>query len=190
MMRQIPNLICLLRMALVLPISWTLTHDRPMETLWLFLIAALSDGADGFLAKRFGWQTDIGAVLDPAADKILLVTVFVVLAFEGVVPMWLAATVLGRDLVIVFGHMAYRKWFGPIAVQPSAVSKLNTVCQLSFVLGVIAHAAFKGIPDAWIMSLGALAFVTTVVSGMDYVIRYSKRAHAQSRGGSRVASPS
>jgi cardiolipin synthase len=188
--RQIPNLICLLRIALVLPISWTLTHDRPMQTLWFFLIAALSDGADGFLAKRFGWQTDIGAVLDPAADKILLVTVFVVLAFEGAVPMWLAATVLGRDLVIVFGHMAYRKWFGPIAVQPSTVSKLNTVCQLSFVLCVVARESFSAIPDAWIMGLGALAFVTTVVSGMDYVIRYTKRAYAQSSGGPRVASPS
>jgi cardiolipin synthase (CMP-forming) len=190
MMRQIPNLICLLRMALVLPISWTLTHDRPMETLWMFLLAALSDGADGFLAKRFGWQTDIGAVLDPAADKILLVTVFVVLAFEGAVPMWLAATVLGRDLVIVFGHMAYRKWFGPIAVQPSTVSKINTVCQLTFVLAVVAQAAFHAIPYGWIDALGALAFVTTVVSGMDYVIRYSKRAYAQSSGRSPVASQS
>jgi cardiolipin synthase len=181
MLRQIPNVICLLRMALVWPIAWTLTHDRPVATLWLFLLAAISDGADGFLAKRFGWQTSIGAVLDPAADKILLVLVFVVLALEGRVPMWFAVTAVARDLVIVFGHMAYRHWFGPLEVSPTKVSKINTTCQILYILAVVARGAFGMPADLVVLAMGALAFVTTAVSGLDYVLRYSKRAHAQSR---------
>ena len=87
MLRQLPNAICLVRLALIVPIAWTLIHDDPASTLWLFGAAAVSDGADGFLAKRFGWQSDLGAFLDPLADKLLLVTVFVTLAWLDLMPL-------------------------------------------------------------------------------------------------------
>jgi cardiolipin synthase (CMP-forming) len=177
MLRQIPNLICLLRMALVWPIAWTLTHERPIATLWLFLLAAASDAADGFLAKRFGWQTSLGAVLDPAADKILLVLVFVVLALEGRVPMWLAVSAVARDLVIVFGYMAYRHWRGPVEVRPTKASKINTASQILYILAVVARDAFAVPAEPIVVAMGAVAFVTTAVSGLDYVLRYSKRAY-------------
>jgi cardiolipin synthase (CMP-forming) len=179
--RQVPNLICLARLALVVPIAWTLLHHEPKLTLALFIAAALSDGADGFLAKRFGWQTQLGAILDPIADKALLVTLFVTLALLNLVPMWLVLVAVGRDIVIVSGAIAYRVRFGALTVSPSIASKLNTGSQLALVLVVITRAAFAW-PPPWVaVALGGLTFVMIMVSGLDYVLTYSARAFAAAR---------
>ena len=82
-LRQLPNVITSIRILLVVPIAMALSGHRTVETLWLFCVAGASDGIDGFLAKRFGWQTDLGGLLDPVADKLLLATVFVMLALLG-----------------------------------------------------------------------------------------------------------
>jgi cardiolipin synthase len=193
-LRQIPNVITSIRILLVVPIAMALSGHRPVETLWLFCIAAASDGIDGFLAKRFGWQTDLGGLLDPVADKLLLATVFVMLALLGGVPVWLTATVIARDCIIVLGAVAYRIAVGPVVARPSRVSKLNTLCQVIFIVVVIATPQFSW-PPAWQTFLGALVFVTVAVSGLDYVLAYSRLAaeHARSRrrvvrtGGSKPA---
>jgi cardiolipin synthase len=175
-LRQIPNTITVLRIVLVIPIALALLHGELVATLALFVAAAVSDAADGFLAKRFGWQSDLGSLLDPAADKLLLATVFVILAVLHLIPTWLMAAAVVRDLTIVSGAIAYRVCFGPIDMRPSAVSKLNTLCQALYVLGVIARQQFAA-PSAWVVvTLGALTFVTIVVSGIDYVLRYGKGA--------------
>jgi cardiolipin synthase len=151
-------------------------HRRLDTTLILFAIAAFSDALDGFLAKRFGWQSELGSILDPIADKLLLATVFISLAVLGLVPLWLMATALARDAIIVAGAAAYRLFIGPLTARPSTVSKVNTLCQAAFVLVVVARAAFAR-PAPWVeAALGALAFVTTVVSGIDYVMTYGGRA--------------
>ena len=182
LLRQLPNAICLARLALVVPIAWTLVHDDPAATLWLFGAAAISDGADGFLAKRFGWQTDLGAFLDPLADKVLLVTVFVTLSWLDLVPMWLVLLTVGRDVVIVAGACAYRLALGSMKIVPKISSKINTACQLGFVLVVICRQAFSQ-PAAWVATmLGAAVLVMTVISGLDYIISYSLRARAALRG--------
>jgi cardiolipin synthase len=193
-LRQLPNVITSIRILLVVPIVMALIGRRPVETLWLFCIAAASDGIDGFLAKRFGWQTDLGGLLDPVADKLLLATVFVMLALLGGVPVWLTATVIARDCIIVLGAVAYRIAVGPVVARPSRVSKLNTLCQVIFIVVVIATPQFSW-PPAWQTFLGALVFVTVAVSGLDYVLAYSRLAaeHARSRrrvvrtGGSKPA---
>ncbi len=142
----------------------------------LFGVAAVSDAADGFLAKRFAWQSSLGAVLDPAADKLLLATVFVVLAVLRLVPLWLMAAAVARDLIIVAGAIAYRVCFGPIEARPSVISKLNTLCQALFISTVIFREEFQ-VPAAWtITALGALTFVTIAISGIDYVLRYGRAA--------------
>jgi len=181
-LRQLPNVITSIRILLVVPIAMALSGRRPVETLWLFCIAAASDGIDGFLAKRFGWQTDLGGLLDPIADKLLLITVFVMLALLGSVPVWLTAAVIARDCVIVLGAVAYRIALGPVVARPSRVSKLNTLCQVIFILVVIATPQLSW-PLAWETLSGALVFVTVVVSGLDYVLAYSRLAaeHAKSR---------
>jgi len=158
------------------PIALALMHHQYMMTMVLFGVAAVSDAADGFIAKRFGWQTSLGAALDPAADKLLLATVFVTLAVLRLIPLWLMAAALARDIIIVAGAVAYRVFYGPIEVRPSMASKLNTLCQVAFILAIIGREEFSRPPAAIVLLLGAVTFVTIVVSGIDYVFRYGRRA--------------
>lgn len=174
-LRQLPNLISSARILLIPPITVALVHDKLGMMLGLFAVAAVSDGADGLLAKRFGWQTELGAILDPAADKLLLTTVFVTLAFLGAIPIWLMLATISRDLVIVLGAVAYRVYCGPLQIRPSVISKLNTVGQLLFVASVIAERRFA-VPPAWVITaLGAFVLLTVVISGLDYVLRFAQR---------------
>jgi cardiolipin synthase (CMP-forming) len=184
-LRQLPNVITSIRILLVVPIAMALSGHRPVETLWLFCVAGASDGIDGFLAKRFGWQTDLGGLLDPVADKLLLATVFVMLALLGSVPVWLTVAVIARDCIIVLGAVAYRIALGPVVARPSRVSKLNTLCQVIFIVVVIGTPQFSW-PPAWQTFLGALVFVTVAVSGLDYVLVYSRMAAEQARSRDRV----
>jgi cardiolipin synthase len=165
-----------MRILLVVPIALTLLHHQHVTTMVLFAVAAVSDAADGFLAKHFGWRTALGAVLDPAADKLLLATVFVMLALLGLIPMWLMAAAVARDIIIVLGAIAYRICYGPIEARPSIVSKLSTLCQATFILAVIAREQFSEPAASVVLLLGAVTFVTVVVSGIDYVLVYGRRA--------------
>jgi cardiolipin synthase len=116
-LRHLPNVISSLRILLVIPIALALLRGEFLVTLGLFFVAAVSDAADGFLAKRFGWGSTLGGILDPAADKLLLATVFVVLAVLHAVPVWLMVTAVARDVVIVLGAIAYRLYVGPGASE-------------------------------------------------------------------------
>jgi cardiolipin synthase (CMP-forming) len=175
-LRQIPNIISAIRILLVAPIAVALANHQLVTTIVLFGVAALSDAADGFLAKRYGWQSELGAVLDPAADKLLLVTVFITLAYLKLVPLWLMAAAVARDATIVLGALFYRYWFGPLNVRPSIVSKFNTLCQAAFILAVVGREELS-VPPSWVVvMLGALVFVTVAVSGIDYVLIYGRRA--------------
>lgn len=182
-MRHIPNALCILRMLLVVPVAWLLVTDNYRLTLAMFAFAAATDGLDGFLAKRFGWTSELGKILDPLADKILLVGVFITLAALGVVPVWLAATAVLRDVTITAGAIIYKGLYGygELHGRPTAISKLNTLCQIIFLLLVVAARAVDFAPQIAITILGALVFITTVVSGLDYVITYSRRAIEVSR---------
>jgi cardiolipin synthase (CMP-forming) len=180
-LRQLPNAICIARMALVIPIAWCVGAERFNEALALCAIAAFSDALDGYLAKRFGWTSELGKLLDPLADKLLLVTLFITLAIVGWVPSWLAIVAVSRDVVIGFGALAYRHWFGPINGRPTIVSKINTALQLFYVLAVIGARGYAVPPIEVVTALGAAVFVTTVVSGIDYVARYWRRAVAVTR---------
>ncbi len=132
--------------------------------------------ADGFLAKRFGWQSDLGAVLDPAADKLLLATVFITLAYLRLVPLWLMAAAVARDAIIVTGALLYKCYIGALNIRPSIVSKFNTLCQALFIMAVVGREEFS-VPPQWVVTvLGALVFATVVVSGIDYVLIYGRRA--------------
>jgi cardiolipin synthase (CMP-forming) len=174
--RQIPNIISAIRILLVAPIAVALANHQLATTIVLFGAAALSDAADGYLAKRYGWQSELGAVLDPAADKLLMATVFITLAYMKLVPLWLMAAAVARDAIIALGALIYRIWFGPLNVRPSVVSKFNTLCQAAFILAVVGREEFS-LPSAWMVTvLGALVFVTVAVSGIDYILIYGRRA--------------
>jgi cardiolipin synthase len=177
-MRHIPNIISVIRILLVAPIVLALArHNLALATL-LFAVAAVSDAVDGLLAKRFGWQSELGGVLDPIADKLLLVTVLIALSALNLVPLWLMVAAVARDVIIVSGAAAYRIFIGPITPHPSVVSKINTLCQATFILAVVGRAEFS-VPPAWVVTwLGALVFATVVISGIDYVLVYGRRAAA------------
>jgi len=180
-LRFIPNALCFLRMLLVVPVCWLLLRHEYRLTLWVFAVAAATDGLDGFLAKRCGWTSELGRILDPLADKILLVGVFLGLAITGVVPVWLAVVAIGRDLVITAGAILYNWLYGYPHGRPTWISKLNTLCQILFLLLIVAAHAIGRIPQVAVTLLGALVFVTTVISGLDYVLTYSRKAIAASR---------
>lgn len=174
----IPNAICFVRIALIVPIVGALLVGNYALSLGLILLAGFSDGLDGFLAKRFGWRTRLGGILDPLADKLLLVSVFVALAWLGVTPIWLTVVVIGRDLVIVIGALAYNYLIGEVQPEPTRISKLNTALQLLYVLLVLSQAATELPLEVPVLLAGAGVMVTSVVSGLDYVLTWGGRARA------------
>lgn len=180
-LRFIPNSLCVLRMLLVVPVAWLLLRQDFRTTMWLFAFAAATDGLDGFLAKRCGWTSELGKILDPLADKILLVGTYITLAVIGFVPVWLAATVVGRDVVITVGAILYNWIFGYPNGRPTGISKINTLCQILFALLIVGAHAIGRSPELAITVLGALVLVTTVVSGLDYVIVYARKSIEASR---------
>jgi cardiolipin synthase len=187
-LRHLPNVISAIRILLVVPIAAALANHQLATTIVLFGVAALSDAADGFLAKRFGWQSELGAVLDPAADKLLLATVFITLAYLRLVPLWLMAAAVARDVIIVGGALLYKSLIGPLNIRPSIVSKFNTLCQAAFIMAVVGREEFS-LPPAWVVTaLGAMVFATVAVSGIDYVLIYGRRALSLStpRAGTRA----
>ena len=133
-LRHLPNAICLARIALTLPVVAALGRGDYWLALVVFSVAALSDGLDGYLAKRFNWTSDLGRILDPLADKILLVAAFLACAWAGLVPTWLAAAAIARDVMLVGGAVIFRFWFGPLPGHPSIVSKVNTGLQIAVVI--------------------------------------------------------
>lgn len=183
--RQLPNLVTVARVALVVPTVWLLWHEHVVAALALIAIGGLSDAVDGELARRFDWRTRFGAIADPVADKLLVVAVFVVLALQGHLPAWLLAVVVGRDLVIISGALAYRILFGELEMQPTPISKANTVLQIVVLALVLVHrtsfepaASLAGLVDpVGFFLVGA----SSVVSGLHYVLVWSRRARDEHR---------
>lgn len=178
-MRHLPNLICLVRLALIWPVATALYGGRFGVALALFMLAAISDGLDGYLAKRFNWTSDLGKLLDPAADKLLLVTVFIESTWLGLVPWWVTAAAVARDVLIALGALVYRLWFGPLRGRPTIISKINTGAQLLYLMAVMLGAAVAFPPRDVLRALALTVFATTVLSGLHYVQVFTRRAWAK-----------
>jgi len=174
----LPNAISLLRIALIPPILILMLDGEYGWALGLFVLAGFSDGLDGYLAVRFGWSSRLGGLLDPAADKLLITGMFITLAYTQQIPVWLAVIVILRDVVIVTGAMAYNYIVKPVPGEPTRISKLNTALQMLFVLFVLSRAGFNWPEQITITVLGASILVTVVISGVDYVWSWSRRARA------------
>ena len=175
-LRWIPNAICVGRILLVPPLIVELVAERYGTALILLIVAGLSDGLDGYLAKKFDWRTRLGGLLDPAADKLLLVSTFVALTYLRILPLGVTAIVVGRDIVIVLGALAYQFLIEPVQGEPAAISKLNTACQLGLVFFAMTNAAFDWPPRISVVMLGAAVVFTSLTSGLHYVLRWSRRA--------------
>lgn len=167
-LRQLPNLLTLLRLVMTLPIAMLLLDQQHGVALIWFALAGASDGLDGFLARRFGWVSRFGSIIDPLADKLLLVTSYICLAIVGDLPLWLAVVVLGRDLMLVVGAIVYRQMVGPFKVRPSLLGKLSTLLQIVLVLALLLQASIQ---PAFVEVHGLLIWLVlavTLASGADY----------------------
>ena len=173
---DIPNLISLLRIVLVLPTVMALASEQYLFALVLFAVAGVSDGLDGYVAKRYHYESRLGTILDPLADKLLLVATYIVLAWNGLLPTWLMVTVVGRDLLILAGAGVYYLVVGAYEMAPTLISKFNTLTQILLGLLVVFSRGVYALPDQLIIGLIYLVLTTTIASGADYVWTWGSRA--------------
>jgi cardiolipin synthase len=175
-LRDLPNIISFLRLLAVMPIVYLLLEHEFGWALLLFAVAGLSDGLDGLLAKHYGWQSHLGGILDPLADKILLVACFLVLGALSLIPVWLVAAVVFRDLLIVGGAVLYNYRVEEVEAAPTLISKLNTVLQILLLVLVIMDAGVMPLPAWVIQALIWACLATVIVSGIQYVWIWSHKA--------------
>lgn len=175
--RQLPNALTLARIALLLPLVLSMRAGSHGAAFALLLVAALTDVLDGALARRYGWQTRLGGLLDPIADKLLVAACFVGLWSVGLVPGWLLALVLARDAVIVGGAIAYQALVAPVPPAPSILGKTTTAVQLAYVGGGFLHLLGWGWAggDAGLAAAAAVATLTAA-SGLQYIHIWGRRA--------------
>lgn len=175
-LKDLPNLISVLRLIAVIPVVYFLLTDQFGWALTLFAVAGVSDGIDGFLAKHYGWTTRLGGILDPLADKTLLVCCFLVLGTLGLIPIWLVVAAVLRDLVIVAGAVFYHYRVEEVDAAPILVSKLNTLVQILLVVAVIMDRGLYPVPGVLLTLLVWLCLLTVVVSGTQYVWIWGNKA--------------
>ena len=180
---SIPNLLTLVRLALVPFIGYFLFNRAYGLALIIFLAAALTDLLDGFVARQFKSTSALGAALDPIADKLNMFVATVVLAWQTLLPLWLAIAIVLRDVVIVFGALAYRFRLGHVEIAPTMLSKLNTVIEFAVLLAVMASAARWIEMDGWLRAAFLLVFATVIASGVQYVWVWGWKAVSDSRAG-------
>lgn len=179
--RDIPNLITSLRILLVPPFLWLLLQERYGAALLLFTVAGVSDALDGFLAKHYGWTSELGGLLDPLADKLLLIGAILALGWLRELPVWLVALVILRDVVIVTGAVGYHLMVERVQASPLLISKLNTLMQLTMVFVVIVHYGMMTLPSWLLTGWIYVTALTTVWSGAAYVWQWGQRAWSTAR---------
>ncbi len=173
---DLPNLISALRILLILPVIVLLVREQFVLALVLFVIAGASDVVDGYLARRYGWTSWLGGWLDPVADKSMQISVYMLLAWLELIPVWLVVAVIVRDLVIVTGGIIYYFWIEKVEAEPSWTSKINTALQILLVVVVLFDQGVVQLPDVWIDILIYVVLGSILLSGAGYVATWGKRA--------------
>ena len=173
--RDIPNVISIFRIVLVVPIAYYLWYQYFFTALLLFLMGGLSDGLDGFLARRYKWETELGVILDPMGDKLMMLTAYLLLGWHNLLAWWLVGLVIFRDLIIVLGTLLYRKYIGEAKLKPLFISKLNTAFQIILVL-LIMLSQVTTLNSIIVNSVFWMVVVTTILSGYAYINEWGSRA--------------
>ena len=170
----LPNLITLGRLMLVPLTVWLIVNGRYGVAFWVLVLAGLSDALDGYIAKRFDWQTRLGALLDPIADKSLLVSLYVTLGIAGELPSWLVILVVFRDVTIVGGFLLIQAIAAQHRFDPLYISKLNTLLQIALVGFVLARLGLAIRADTAVFALVLAVALTTLLSGLSYLVRWAR----------------
>jgi cardiolipin synthase len=180
---SIPNLITLGRILLVPVVVWAIATPGAMWIAFvLFVAAGVSDAVDGYLAKRFHMTTELGSYLDPLADKALIVSIYLTLGINGLIPRWLVILVVSRDILIVGGIMLSWLVGSPLKIKPLLVSKLNTVAQIVFACVVLGSLGFKIAADTLTFVLMGLVAVLTLLSVAAYVAEWVRHMNTTAAG--------
>ena len=179
---SIPNLITLARILLVPVLIWAITSGETRIAFLLFLAAGVSDAIDGFLAKRFGMATELGAYLDPLADKAMIVSIYVALGVAEAIPRWLVILVVSRDVMIVGAVILSWLVDRPVKLKPLMVSKANTVAQIALALVVLAALGFDFDASLATVLLTALVAALTLLSIAFYVADWIRHMNAANSG--------
>jgi cardiolipin synthase (CMP-forming) len=169
---SIPNIITLARIILVPVIIWAIASNEMEIAFAIFVIAGVSDAVDGFLAKRFNMASELGALLDPLADKALLVSIYVALGIWGAMPRWIVILVVSRDIMIVSAVIVSWLFDKPVEMKPLMVSKLNTAAQVALAALVLASLGFGFKPMPYDAVLMGLVTVFTLVSVSLYLVEW------------------
>lgn len=174
--RWIPNALTFLRILLIVPFAVALQAGDYRRALAIFFLAACTDAIDGFLARHFNWRSRLGAIADPLADKALLITAYLMLTLTSILPVWLFVVVLGRDLLIVAGALAYHYGIGRYDMEPSVPGKINTFVQVLVALAIMVLLADLPMPP-WVVDAGIwLVAASAVFSGAHYLGIWGLRA--------------
>ena len=179
---SIPNLITLGRILLVPVVVWAIASGAMWIAFVLFVVAGVSDAVDGYLAKRFHMTTELGAYLDPLADKALIVSIYLSLGINGAIPGWLVILVVSRDILIVGGIMLSWLVGSPLKIKPLLVSKLNTVAQIVFACVVLGSLGFAIQADTLKLVLMGLVAVLTLLSVAAYVAEWVRHMNTTATG--------
>ncbi len=180
---SLPNIITIARILLVPLAIWLIINQQMLPAFLVFVVAGVSDAVDGWLAKRFDMRTELGAHLDPLADKLLLISIFVALAIMEYIPVWLTILVVTRDMLIVGGVVLAWIMERPMRMRPVRTSKANTAAQIAFAgLMLLFHG--MGWKTTWLLWLGAPVVATlTVVSGAIYIRAWLRHMNEAEREG-------
>jgi cardiolipin synthase len=179
---SIPNLITVLRILLVPVVVWAIATGRMQLAFLLFLAAAISDAVDGFLAKRFGMKTELGAYLDPLADKVLIVSIYVTLGITGVIPLWIVILVVSRDFMILGAIILSWVVDRPVEIRPHPVSKFNTGVQIFYPCLVLASHGYGFGAEPVLTLVMALVAVLTLVSVGLYLADWVRHMNSTEAG--------
>jgi cardiolipin synthase len=166
---NIPNTVTVARIVLVPFVVWAITAGRYQLAFWLFVVAGISDAVDGFLAKRLGAQSELGAHLDPLADKALLMSIYVTLAIVQLLPLWVVIAVVSRDIMIMGAVVVSWIVEKPLEIHPLIVSKLNTLAQILLATLVLASNAFQFSPSPLVEVLLVAVGALTLASAAAYL---------------------
>ncbi len=168
----VPNFITILRFLLVPAVVFALLRGEVDWALAGFIVAGVSDGVDGFIARHFNQRSELGAYLDPMADKLLLVSVFVVLGYMGELPLWLVIAAVSRDGLIVGGVLLSTIMGNPVAMKPLFMSKANTAVQIVLAALVLGQLAFEAEPGLLRLGPVVLSGILTAASGAAYLVAW------------------
>jgi cardiolipin synthase len=168
-LRHIPNIITLTRLILLLPFLYTLLNNHYQIAFYIFFFAGFSDGLDGYLARRYNWQSQLGGFLDPLSDKLFVSCSYITLGYLNQIPWWLVCIVLGRDVIIMIGVKLYEYLCGSFTFHSTMLSKTNTVLQGCVVFAAVFQMGFMPLPQLLYQGLILVTTITTMISGCHYI---------------------